>query len=277
MFKLQKMTLFLLSMNLTQQRYLGFLKTQFLWEGELFGMNQFLIDDATEMIDRKVSDTIRLGNYVEHLVSYQLSQNENIEVLNENVQIIQDKQTIGEIDCLLKCNNKPIHLEIAYKFYLFDSSVGASFLEHWIGPNRRDSLVLKLNKTKNKQFPLLYHDACKDLLNDLGLDSSEILQNCFFKAQLFMPYKKEVPFEGINSDCISGFYVNQQQFKECVACKFYIPKKLDWLIEPHPNVDWLSFTETKSRVYEFFEKQSSPLLWMKSTNGEIKKVFVVWW
>jgi len=61
-------------------------------------------------------------------------------------------------------NNKPIHLEIIYKFYLYDPSIGLTQLDHWIGPNRRDSLVKKLTKLKQKQLPLLYHPLITQLL-----------------------------------------------------------------------------------------------------------------
>ena len=266
-----------MGMNLTQQRYKGFLKTPFLWDDELLSMKQFLIDDATEITDRKIPNTIRLGNYVEHLVSYQLNQQESIEILKENLQIIKSKQTLGEIDCLFTLHGIPIHLEIAYKFYLYDASVGTSFLDHWIGPNRRDSLVLKLTKTKEKQFPLLYHEVCKTLLKELNFKANEIQQRAYFKAQLFIPYKQEIQFQEINSSSVSGFYLTSEQFKEFINSKFYIPTKLDWLIEPHANVDWLGFVETQKRILEFFEKKSSPLLWLKTPNREIKKAFVVWW
>jgi hypothetical protein len=46
--------------------------------------------------------------------------------LYENIQVIEDKKTIGEIDFLLKKNTKQvIHMELAYKFYLFDPSISS--------------------------------------------------------------------------------------------------------------------------------------------------------
>ena len=85
------------------------------------------------------------------------SKDKEIKILAENVQIQNEKTTVGEIDCILTTAKKPVHLEIIYKFYLYDKSVGTNELEHWIGPNRRDSLVSKLNKLKDKQLPLLYN------------------------------------------------------------------------------------------------------------------------
>ena len=65
---------------------------------------------------------------------------------DKGVKIIVDKITIGEIDCLIEYLNKYIHLEIVYKFYLYDEHINTGELDHWIGPNRKDSLVFKLNK-----------------------------------------------------------------------------------------------------------------------------------
>ena len=115
-----------------------------------------------------VKQKLRLGHLVERFVSHELHYSKNIEVLAENIQIKQEKVTIGEIDCLLKYKQTPIHLEISYKFYLYDESVGASELEHWIGPNRKDSLIEKITKLKTKQLPLLYKPAAEQLLKQFS-------------------------------------------------------------------------------------------------------------
>jgi hypothetical protein len=264
-------------MNLTQQRFYGFQQTPFLWTDQLMGLQQFQVATSDVRIDQKIEDTLRLGNYVERLVSYQFSENESIRVLKENVQIIANKTTLGEIDCLLLKNQQPIHLEIAYKFYLYDPNVGDTFLEHWIGPNRRDSLLLKLNKVKEKQFPLLHSEECRTLLKELHLDLERITQQTYFKGQLFVPYQTEIDFVKLNANCVSGFYIHQKQLSQFQACKFYIPRKLDWLIEPFPQVEWMNFKSATNRIQEFHQKKSAPLCWVKRPNGAIEKVFVVWW
>lgn len=264
-------------MNLTQLRFFGFQNTPFLWQNQLDGIQQFESDTKPLHIQDRVDDTIRLGNYVERLVSYELSNNSSIQILKENTQIISNKTTLGEIDCLLLHNHQPIHLEIAYKFYLYDSSVGNSFLEHWIGPNRRDSLILKLNKVKTKQFPLLYSTECKGLLDELNLKIENVQQQTYFKAQLFVPYQQEIDFEALNPECVCGFYIHSWELDLFKNCKFYIPKKLDWLIQPHAQVDWMTLNKTKERIKEFHQRKSAPLCWVKYPNGEIDKIFVVWW
>jgi hypothetical protein len=46
--------------------------------------------------------------------------------LYENIQVIEDKKTIGEIDFIIEDKNtkQVIHMELAYKFYL-DPSISS--------------------------------------------------------------------------------------------------------------------------------------------------------
>ncbi len=133
-----------------------------------------------------------------------------------------------EIDCLIKYLKKYIHLEIVYKFYLYDKHIDTGELDHWIGPNKKDSLVFKLNKLKNKQLPLLHHFKTKELLEKTPLNIDKISSMVFFKAQLFVP--KELinnTFKLINNKCIIGYYIGMSEYKSLSNCDFYMPNKLD--------------------------------------------------
>ena len=262
-----------------QKRYEGFLKTPFLWLNDaVFNLHQFEIDSKSDKIEIALDENLRLGKYVEQLVTFELSQQNNISVLDENIQIQDGKMTLGELDCLLLRNNEPIHLEIIYKFYLYDASVGKTEIEHFIGPNRKDSLLEKLTKLKEKQLPLLYSEACKPYLEALDLNPEDFTQQVYFKAQLFVPFPdKHIELKTLNSDCIAGFYMNQNELNQFKDCKFYIPQKKDWLILPHSHVNWLSFDAFKTATHDYFEQKFSALCWVKFNSGELKKVFLVWW
>lgn len=262
-----------------QKRYHGFLNTPFLWKNRsVFNLKQFEISFLNEKIDILIDENLRLGKYVERLVSFKLKQQSNISVLAENIQIQQDKVTLGELDCLLLEDYKPIHLEIIYKFYLYDASVGTNEIEHFIGPNRKDSLVEKLIKLKDKQLPLLYSDACKHYLDELHLDAEAIYQQVYFKAQLFLPYDHQnMRLKTLNNACVVGFYINQNNLASFKNCKFFIPTKKDWLTAPHSNVDWLSFKIFKTITKDYFKQNFSTLCWIKQRTGVIEKVFLVWW
>ncbi|TXD52589.1 MULTISPECIES: DUF1853 family protein [unclassified Polaribacter] len=262
-----------------QKRYDGFLQTPCLWKNDaIFELNQFDIKEKSSKINIAIDERLRLGRYIERFVSYQLEQENTIDILCENVQIQQEKRTLGELDCILLKNGNPIHLEIIYKFYVYDSSVGNTEIAHFIGPNRKDSLVEKLTKLKNKQLPLLYANECVNYLKSIDLKSTEITQKVYFKAQLFVPFANStLQLTSLNNECISGFYVNQKELKQFYDSKFYIPIKKDWLVQPHQNVDWLNFQQFKNDKKEYLERNFSPLCWLKKPNGEIEKFFLVWW
>ncbi|WOD44682.1 DUF1853 family protein [Hwangdonia lutea] len=261
-----------------QKRYDGFLKTPRLWEKHsVSGLQQFVIDSKPSKIDIDINEKLRLGKYIERLVSFELKQNKSISILSENIQIQDQKTTLGELDCLLLKDENPIHLEIIYKFYVYDDAIGNSEIEHFIGPNKKDALIEKLNKLSQKQLPFLYAEQSKTYLKTLNLDVNKIKQQVYFKAQLFIPFQKEITLKILNQNCIEGFYINKTQLQQFSDCKFYIPKKLDWVITPHSNVNWLPFESFKTIANSYFEQQFSPLCWLKRPNGELKKFFLVWW
>lgn len=262
-----------------QKRYEGFLNTPYLWKADtVFNLNQFELRSQISKFNYPIDSRLRLGKYIERFVSFELTQHEDVSVLAENIQIQKDKTTLGEIDCLLLKDNKPIHLEIIYKFYVYDPSVGTTEIEHLIGPNRKDSLLQKLAKLSQKQLPLLYSNECKPYLNKLGLKANTISQYVYFKAQLFLPITSpSIEFKSLNHDCIVGFYINPVQLDQFKDCKFYIPQKKDWLVKQHFQVDWLNYEQFKNITNNYLEKQYSSLFWLKHKNGQIKKMFLVWW
>jgi hypothetical protein len=264
---------------LTNKRFDGFLATPFLWEGSLEGLEMF------DHVDRKVVgypavDTeahIRLGKLVEQFVSFELEQDKTIQIIKSNVQVFHDQVTVGEIDLLVNHLEACVHLEIVYKFYLYDPSLPDE-LHRWVGPNRKDSLIYKLAKLREKQLPLLYHPVTADILNELNLTSNKFVQRLYFKAQLFMPLDhKNVRHNMINHKCIKGFYIRFKDLAHYTHYSFYIPPKLDWLVEPHPEVVWLLFEDFEKAVVKILNDRTSPLCWMKSPAGNMEKMFVVWW
>lgn len=262
-----------------QKRYEGFLQTNCLWNSNvIYDLHQFKITAISSKINIEIDEKLRLGKYIERFVSFQLEQEKSIKIVAENIQIQKEKITLGELDCIILKDEKPIHLEIIYKFYLFDDTIGTTEIEHFIGPNRKDSLVEKLNKLKGKQLPLLYSIECVNYLKSIHLNVEEIEQQVYFKALLFVPYFQEnIILKELNQDCIVGFYINQKELNQFKDCKFFIPNKKDWLVIPHQNVNWLNFDVFKKDAKSYLEREFSPLCWMKKENGEILKFFLVWW
>ncbi|MBE7688204.1 DUF1853 family protein [Tenacibaculum finnmarkense genomovar ulcerans] len=274
-----------------QLQYEGFLKTPFLWNGKgVFDLQQFEIKPTkTASFLVEITKIPRLGKLVERFVSFEFKQDKRLQIIAENIQIQQEKITLGELDCLLLKDKKPIHVEIIYKFYLYDNSEKnleeKNELERWIGPNKKDSLVQKLTKLKEKQLPLLYSKQCENYLKTLNLEAKNLEQQLYFKAQLFIPlndfkqenHKENIKFPLINNDCIIGFYVTLQQLNQFKDYKFYIPTKHNWLVQPHSNTNWLNFNDFITNLQPLLNQERAPLCWLKKSNGELLKFFVIWW
>ena len=262
-----------------QQNFRGYLNTPNLWQyAEVYDMQQYDFGESTsKKFTDKVAKNLRLGKLVERFVFQQLSDKDASDILAENIQIQDGKRTIGELDALLMTTYGPVHLEIIYKFYLYDPNVSNDELSHWIGPNRKDSLLQKLDKLKEKQLPLLYHPKTQPVLEDLELSITEIKQQVLFKAQLFLPLNlQKTPFLKLNPKCVQGFYVTLDKLYQFKTAQFYIPEKINWLMEVNDNVQWLDYDDFTSDVAVWLDKRMSPLFWMKN-NGILQKFFVVWW
>ena len=261
-----------------QHRFIGYLKTKELWDGELFDLKQYPIIDIGNVKIKLQNKKLRLGVLVEQFIFVCLKENKNVELLMTNIQIIQDKKTVGELDCLISDKGKLIHLELVYKFYLYDPSIPGNEIEKWIGPNRKDSLKKKLAKLKTKQMPLLSDPKSNEIISDLGYNSEMFDQKVHFKAQLFIPLGlNEQIITEVNKSCIRGLYITLDELQLFKENDFFIPSKLDWLIAPHHDVVWLSYTESKSIIELELNQSRSPLCWMKDSKGNITKLFVVFW
>ena len=271
--------------KLINAQYQGYLQTPNLWLGNaVYNLQQLeLLNNIQSLaFHETLPKNIRLGKRVEQFVFHELKQFPEITIISENLQVQQEKHTIGEIDALLLINDKPVHLEIIYKFYVYDESIthfdGDQELAHWIGPNRKDSLLQKLDKLKDKQLPLLYHPDALKYLEKYTLDPKKIEQKVLFKAQLFVPFNKTIPAcKLINPACIAGFSLKKEDLPQFKTSKFYIPTKADWLLEAYTEVTWLTYSSFMDTVTLILQGQTAPLVWIKRTNGEIYKSFIIWW
>ena len=261
-----------------QHRFKGYLQTKELWNGQLFDLNQYPIIEIGNFEIKLPKKKLRLGVLVEQFIFACLKRNKYVELLMTNIQIIQGKKTVGELDCLISDKGKLIHLELVYKFYLYDPSIPGNEIEKWIGPNRKDCLKQKLEKLKTKQMPLLSHPKSNKIISDLGYNSEMFDQKVHFKAQLFLPLgQNERIITEVNKSCIRGYYITPDELQLFKENDFFIPSKLDWLVDPHHDVIWLSYTESKSMIELELNQSRSPLCWMKDSKGNITKLFVVFW
>ncbi len=264
-----------------QNFFKGFQDTPLLWEeSNIYNFKQQIIPKIQEIYKPKNSQVqLRLGHWIERFVLFQLKHQKQIKIIAQNTQIKDLKRTLGELDVLLFEGDQPIHLEICYKFYLYDDSkVFENPLEYWIGPNRKDTLVDKLDKLRQKQFPLLYHSITESILNTQNLRAHKFQQKILFKAQLFTPYGNSIlNIEPLNEHCISGFYLPFKNFSILKNYQFYVPSKLEWLTKPYLNIDWQSYKDISLLLEEHIRDNRSPMLWLKDRDDAITKCFITWW
>lgn len=262
---------------------ISFLNTTSLWEKEQFGIQQFEFPslEMYSFLPKPIPQNIRLGHQMEHVFKQLVEYSEAYEIVLHNLPIRQDKITLGEIDFILKdkANNKLIHVELTYKFYIINPEISEP-IHQLIGPNRQDAFFAKMQKIKNNQFALLHSEEGINTLLNNNIDHSEIEHQCCFKAQLFQPYgSTTTTMHPLNENCIVGYWIRFEVFNtaEFSSQKFYIPNKSEWAIAPHQKVEWQSFSEILPEVKLRMDAEKSPMLWMEKSDMEFEKFFIVWW
>jgi len=249
-------------------------------DSSITGFHTFDLSNLTleTDIDFPIPSGLRLGHVAEKIVSTLIKSSSNYVVLYENIQLIEQKQTIGEIDFILsdQQTQQIIHLELAYKFYLYDPSISSEPLHNWIGPNRNDSLKEKLDKLRTKQFPLLYHYATQAKLEQV--DPKDISQQLCLLASLFIPYNDKTSFPANYQKAIKGYYLTRKAFIEMDHSErfYYIPPKSAWGIDPSENTHWESFDEVYPQIRNHMAAKQAPLCWQKYRDS-YAAIFIVWW
>lgn len=263
----------------TKSRITSVLKANSL-DFSITGFQEFNLSELELVcnLEFQLPTNIRLGHLVEKIVSELIKSSSNYEVIYENTQLIQDKITIGEIDFIIKKleTNQLIHLELAYKFYLFDPTISSEPISNWIGPNRNDSLKEKLDKLKKQQFPLLYHNSAK--LKFKNIKYSKVSQALCLLVSLFIPYESDLSLIQKYQNAIRGYYLNFETFKslDSRGKKYHIPSKKEWGIDPYDNENWTGFDEVVKHINTSIKESQSLLIWQKNKDVHTA-FFITWW
>ncbi len=229
----------------------------------------------------ELPDSLMLGKRAERFFTEWIRDSAEYELIAENIQIIEGKITVGELDCIVKriADNQLIHVELVYKFYLYDPHADGTEIDKWIGPNRADQLRFKLNKLANRQFPLLYSAAGRRTLTELNLDVDAIEQGIFFLANLFVPKYHHVEFETINSAAVEGKWMRLNEWIENheTAFTYALAPKSNWFLRELNHDEWKSVEEMHTLIAAEHRQKRSPLVWTKNEQGVQTRTFVVWW
>lgn len=140
------------------------------------------LDQTSDLVDRHFAEigNMPMGKYFEQLLFFILNQDERYEVILKNHQVVEKKQTVGEIDLILRdtLTGQFEHWEIALKFYLQSKPS----VEHgaMLGPNAIDNLAKKMKKLTERQLPLTTE------LNEIGILGNPTISNkLLLKGQFF--------------------------------------------------------------------------------------------
>ncbi|WP_251358311.1 DUF1853 family protein [Kangiella sp. TOML190] len=179
--------------------------------------------------------THRLGIYFEQLWFNLLTTSSSIESLEQNLQIIIDKQTLGEFDSIIKYQNQIIHCELAVKFYL-NIGIGSS-LSDWVGPNLKDRFDNKYQRLFQHQLQLSEQPAVKPWLSGKGIIVNE--KRLLTRGRLFYPWTSfvEQSFcypKQVNEQHLKGFwieYTDLSQLIESTDYHWYQLPRFYWLAE----------------------------------------------
>jgi hypothetical protein len=248
------------------QRFKGFYNTHSFWNGSLAGMKQFHLSDFTfdHLTDADVDLQLPqipqgtvLGKRAEYYFQFLIEQSSNYESVVSNIQIFNDKITIGEIDFIVRNlkTDQLLHIELVYKFYIYDPKITpdptdilpektTAELSKYVGPNRRDTFLKKLKRLKEHQLPLLHLPETLETMRFMGMSVKDAEQRVCFLAHIFIPremWSQSFPY--VNKQCIQGYYMDYSAFAKAETQNIYVlPHKHEWKMRP-------SYTETTAKSY----------------------------
>jgi hypothetical protein len=242
---------------------------------ETFHLSDLILQDD---LDFQLPTNIRLGHLAEEIVSELIKSSANYKMLYEHFQIIEDRKTIGEIDFIIenRIDKNLTHLELAYKFYLYDPSISSEPIHNWIGPNRNDSLTEKLDKLKRKQFPLLHHSCTASKLATIDIDT--VSQAVCLLVSLFIPYEFKGTLASVYGKAIKGYYLNFQTFISLHNSEksYCLPSKKEWGMDASENENWTNYEGVAIQINTSIKEKQAPLCWQKYKETYLS-FFIVWW
>ena len=142
------------------------------------------LDRAPESLLEHLSKghSTRLGLYFEALWQFLLQHDDDVTLLEHNLPVRAAGRTLGEFDCLYYCKQRqrPVHLELAVKFYLQETGAAP---QRWLGPNSADRLDLKVARLLSHQIRLSETVEGAQALAQIGVN--EPLREIEIKGRLF--------------------------------------------------------------------------------------------
>lgn len=168
-----------------------------------------------------------LGFIYQHVCAELFNSSPNYQLLAEEIQLIQDKETIGAIDFIAK-NNQTRNIEqweVAIKFFLLHKGL-------WYGPNPQDRLDKKLDRMLNHQLIMSQTQLFKTTYPQWS--DKAILPKLLMQGRLYVnPFRPETIPEHclglpINKNRIKGYWCYQDEISK-IPDAIYPLEKWQWM------------------------------------------------
>ncbi|MGB2079918.1 MAG: DUF1853 family protein [Vibrio sp.] len=167
----------------------------------------------------------RLGFWYQHICHQQFLSHPDFQVIFEEIQLFENKKTIGAIDFLIQdTRNQTLeHWEVAIKFYLLFDGL-------WYGPNSRDRLDLKLKHMLEHQLQMTQTLAFRHAYPEFEDISAKLLMQGRLYTNPFLDQITPHDCLGypLNKSEIQGFWCYQSQWQQ-IDEPLFLLKKGDWL------------------------------------------------
>lgn len=163
----------------------------------------------------------RLGFYYQWLWQQLLTYHPHYVLLEEEVQLQWNKQTIGSIDFLVKnlLTQELEHWEVAIKFYL-------AFQNQWPGPNAKDNLDKKAARMITHQLALSDHPAYSTAFKHKPTQRRLIMQGRLFTA---WPQQQMASTIATNPHAFNGYWCYQS---DALSLTLKSLSKRQWIAPP---------------------------------------------
>lgn len=216
------------------------------------------------VLDINSNYNLPLGKFNEYIFGQLLRASNRFEVKEQNLQFVENGVTVGEIDFLLfdKLTQRLVHLEIATKIYLKKENT-------WVGPNLKDSLVLKKEKYTNQL----------NQLHGLWDSLEEKYQRPIAHVNLILGHQ----WNRITDEIITnyGYFSFNESFLKKLRRNNYVwilPQKKDWFVDKGVLSKTLGFHNKIESIKEIIELNRSPLVLIKKEKkDEVFKCFITFW
>lgn len=184
----------------------------------------------------------KLGLYHEKLWQLLLTSAPGTRLLANNLPIIENRRTLGELDLLYSCRDSglPIHCEVTAKYYLGLPEGPGTADDHarWIGPGCRDSLAMKSTRLMQHQLPIAHTTQARDALaRHLGISPpGQLSQRLATPGVLFYPLEGKLPApRQANPQHLKGVWLHWKNWGEFIE-RFPAGMRGAWLSKPY----WLA-------------------------------------